>query len=169
MAAPPLAVDDVATTAEDTPVSIDVFANDINEDGHPLSLLEITEPEHGTVEIVGGSVLYTPYENYNGPDSFEYSIVDGSVGQGLFEERVQFFINYNFTFNSALSLGDVDSDGDLDIFVTNPNQVLFNDGNGTFSNSRQPLGNSDSISVELGDLDGDGDLDAFLANVGGTG
>ena len=35
---------------------------------------------------------------------------------------------------------------------------------GTFFDSNQALGNSDSISVALGDLDGDGDLDAMVAN-----
>lgn len=37
-------------------------------------------------------------------------------------------------------------------------------GSGTFYDSGQRLGNSDSFSVALGDLDGDGDLDAFVGN-----
>ena len=37
-------------------------------------------------------------------------------------------------FVTGLSLGDLDSDGDLDVFVTSlysPNTVLLNDGGGT--------------------------------------
>jgi hypothetical protein len=75
--------------------------------------------------------------------------------------------------NSAsydVTLGDVDSDGDLDAFVANvygANKVWWNDGTGTFTDSLQSLGSADSMSVALGDVDGDGDLDAFVANYGG--
>jgi hypothetical protein len=70
----------------------------------------------------------------------------------------------------SVALGDMDGDGDLDAFVGNgggglnePNEVWLNDGAGTFVDSGQDLGNSDS-RVALGDIDGDGDLDAFVAN-----
>jgi len=76
--------------------------------------------------------------------------------------------------STAVALGDLDGDGDLDAFVANflpvqsaPNQVLYNLGSGTFSAPPllQPTGQGDSFDVALGDLDGDGDLDAFVANV----
>ncbi|MEK6247191.1 MAG: FG-GAP-like repeat-containing protein, partial [Planctomycetales bacterium] len=68
-------------------------------------------------------------------------------------------------------LGDLDQDGDLDVFVTNEtshptigkaNQVWVNQ-DGVFVEG-QPLGSSHSRDVALGDLDGDGDLDAYIAN-----
>ena len=68
----------------------------------------------------------------------------------------------------AVTLGDLDGDGDLDAFVANvynaPNRVLLNDGLGNFSDSGQSLGNGSSYDVSLADIDGDGDLDAFVAN-----
>ena len=74
-------------------------------------------------------------------------------------------------FTQAVALGDLDGDGDLDVFVTNgdewdpqPDKVWFNDGHGTFSSGTQSLGNAVGRDVALGDLDGDGDLDAFVAN-----
>ncbi len=70
--------------------------------------------------------------------------------------------------STAVGLGDLDGDGDLDAFVTNyedePNQVWLNNGSGLFTDSGQRLGGADSWDVELGDLDGDGDLDALVAN-----
>ncbi|MEM7395516.1 MAG: DUF11 domain-containing protein, partial [Verrucomicrobiota bacterium] len=43
----------------------------------------------------------------------------------------------------------------------------LNDGSGSLTNNRQPIGSSHSSRVALGDLDQDGDLDAFVANRNG--
>ncbi|MCX7422871.1 MAG: SUMF1/EgtB/PvdO family nonheme iron enzyme [Planctomycetia bacterium] len=68
---------------------------------------------------------------------------------------------------TGLKLGDLDGDGDLDLFVARlsvPSMVLRNDGKGGFADSGQQLGDNASFAVALGDLDGDGDLDAFVCN-----
>ena len=43
--------------------------------------------------------------------------------------------------------------------------MLFNNGNGTFTDSGQSLGSFNSIYGELGDIDGDDDLDAVIASL----
>lgn len=74
---------------------------------------------------------------------------------------------------SGAALGDLDSDGDLDIFaaVIAPDQgrnrdpsdrVFLNNGTGAFTDSGQRLGDAASSAVALGDLDRDGDLDALV-------
>jgi hypothetical protein len=66
--------------------------------------------------------------------------------------------------------GDLDGDGDTDLFISRsngqPSEVWLNDGSGSFANSGQAIGTYNSSHIALGDLDGDGDLDAFEANYG---
>ncbi|HEY3385149.1 MAG TPA: Ig-like domain-containing protein, partial [Saprospiraceae bacterium] len=78
---PPVAVDDMATTPEDTPVDIDVLANDSDPDS-PLDIPEITEPpSHGMVIVNTGdsTVTYTPDPDFVGVDSFMYAICDDGI------------------------------------------------------------------------------------------
>ena len=78
----PVAATDTATTNEDTAVSIDVLANDSDIDGDSLSVSTVTQGANGTVVIDGGTgeVIYTPDADFNGSDSFTYTISDGNGG-----------------------------------------------------------------------------------------
>ena len=74
---PPNAVNDTATTDEDTPVTIDVLANDTDPDNQALTITAATVPAaQGTVEVVGNQLVFTPAENFNGEATITYSIVD---------------------------------------------------------------------------------------------
>ena len=77
----PVAVNDAATTAEDTAVSVAVLANDTDLDGDTLAVSSVTAPAHGNAVInPDGTITYTPAANYNGADSFSYTIGDGNGG-----------------------------------------------------------------------------------------
>src|SRR5439155_23077023 len=86
---PPTATDDVATTNEDTPVDVDVLANDTDVDPNdPIHVSAVSQSAmNGLVTIngAGASVHYVPPPNFNGTDSFTYSVMDlyGAIDKGL--------------------------------------------------------------------------------------
>jgi VCBS repeat-containing protein len=71
---PPVAKDDSATVAEDGSATIDVQANDTH--ALPASVSIDTPPGHGTATVSAGNVVYAPTANYNGSDSFKYTLTD---------------------------------------------------------------------------------------------
>jgi gliding motility-associated-like protein len=79
----PNAVDDVASTNEDTPVVIDVTNNDTDTDGsiNDASVTIVTNPTNGTVTVnpTTGEVTYTPNAGFNGTDFFTYSVCDNGT------------------------------------------------------------------------------------------
>ncbi len=77
---PPDAVDDAVATGEDTPITIDVLANDSDAEDDPLSITDVTQGTHGAVVNNGTDVTYTPNADYFGSDTFTYTISDGNGG-----------------------------------------------------------------------------------------
>ncbi|MEK1979974.1 tandem-95 repeat protein, partial [Vibrio parahaemolyticus] len=76
----PVAKDDIATTQEDTAVTIDVLTNDTDVDGDTLSIQSASVPsDQGTVEIVDGKLVFTPAENFNGDAEITYTVTDGQL------------------------------------------------------------------------------------------
>jgi len=77
---PPIAAPDFATTPEDVPVLIPVLLNDTDVD-NPMTgttLTIVNGPSHGTVVIQSPEegILYTPEKDFNGEDSFTYTVTD---------------------------------------------------------------------------------------------
>lgn len=70
----PHALPDSALTLVNTPVTIDVLANDTDAAGYPLTLTTFTQGAHGTVSLSGTALLYTPAPNFVGTDSFTYTV-----------------------------------------------------------------------------------------------
>ncbi|WP_041295573.1 Ig-like domain-containing protein [Dokdonia sp. 4H-3-7-5] len=68
-------MDDAATTPEDTPVDIDVLENDGFDPAADVAVTDVTDPANGTVVINDdGTVTYTPDPNFNGEDTFDYTV-----------------------------------------------------------------------------------------------
>jgi hypothetical protein len=75
---PPVAVDDEVTTPKQTPVTVNVLANDKDPDGDPLTLESVSSSIGATVQIVNGEVKYTPKftSNQAASESFTYTVKD---------------------------------------------------------------------------------------------
>jgi len=92
----PEANPDVASTDEDTPVVINVLANDSDVDGLlvPSTVVVTRAPQHGTTTInpANGAITYTPSRDYNGTDSFEYAVTDNGTPQPGKTSKAEVFI-----------------------------------------------------------------------------
>lgn len=94
-------------------------------------------------------------------------------GTGLFVDAT-WRIPVDYDCTQSVALGDVDGDGDLDLFLGNgdlsgyQNRLYINDGSAFFTDatSQIPAISDETYAVALADVDGDGDLDAFIGNDG---
>lgn len=77
----PVTIDDVLSVDEDSTAAVDVLANDSDPDGDALDVIGASGAAHGSVEVnADNTVSYTPDANYNGPDSFDYTVFDDHGG-----------------------------------------------------------------------------------------
>jgi hypothetical protein len=76
----PEAIDDRGRTDEDVAVTIDVLANDSDSDGDALTVIEVGSALNGTAALNSdATVTYEPSSDFNGSDSFTYTITDGEL------------------------------------------------------------------------------------------
>lgn len=76
----PILSPDAATTNHNSPISLNVLANDYDPDNgpDPLTVTDVTQPERGSVTwAANGLVVYTPVSGYTGPVTMTYTASDG--------------------------------------------------------------------------------------------
>jgi hypothetical protein len=92
----PVAVDDpLSAINEDSGVRTITFAeltgNDLdgpaNESAQTLTVSAVSNAVGGTVAIVSGHVEFTPTLNFNGPASFDYTVLDNGTTNGLADAK----------------------------------------------------------------------------------
>ncbi len=119
----PVAVDDAATTIEETPVVIDVLANDSDPEAEPLVVAIATPPTHGNAVVLpDGIIEYTPDPGFIGNDRFDYTITDpnGGTSTATVDIVVQNGFIYSFdSFNNFLQFQDeYDTNGRSEVLLS---------------------------------------------------
>ena len=77
---PPVADDEVASTPEETPITIGVTDGDIDPDGQidstTVALVDSTANGSVSIDPVTGDITYTPNPDFNGMDTLTYEVCD---------------------------------------------------------------------------------------------
>ena len=88
----PVAVDSAALILEDTSYFFSAESllglapgeQALDADGEPITISGFVGPTHGSItDNQDGTFTYTPDENYNGSDSFQYQLSDGTVSHAF--------------------------------------------------------------------------------------
>src|SRR5205823_5899004 len=76
----PTANGQAVTTDEDTAKAITLTGSDVETAAGALTYTITQPPAHGSLSGTGANLTYTPAANYNGPDSFKFTVSDTGDG-----------------------------------------------------------------------------------------
>ncbi len=141
-------------------------------------------PVKNMIEDMGSGLCFFDYDGDGDPDL--YFVQSGPVpgkprpgtrsalyrndGKGRFTDVTKAAgVGNEQGYGMGCTAGDIDNDGDLDLYVTNfgPNVLYRNNGNGTFTEIGKKAGVAYHLwgaSAAFADYDSDGFLDLYLTN-----
>ncbi|MCH8294386.1 CRTAC1 family protein [Candidatus Poribacteria bacterium] len=137
---------------------------------------------YATHEVIGGGIALFDYDNDGDLDLLQIRFpppgqIDTPAPNRLFQQQPDgIFLDVTAAaglgdpgYGQGVAIGDVDNDGDLDVYVTNfgPDAFYRNNGDGTFVNGTKHAGFSNDrwgTSAAFVDYDRDGDLDLYVVN-----
>ncbi|MCP4712461.1 MAG: tandem-95 repeat protein [Planctomycetes bacterium] len=79
---PPQAQDDNRETPEDVDLvfpAAELTANDTDPENDPLTVIQVSNPTNGTVNLANGTITFNPNNNFFGLAGFDYTISDGQL------------------------------------------------------------------------------------------
>ncbi len=148
--------------------------------GLPQTEVSWAAGTHALPEVIGSGVALFDYNNDGALDVLHIRFPppgkeDSPPPNQLFQQQPDgTFVDVTETagighegYGQGVAIGDVDNDGDVDVYVTNYGADVFyrNNGDGTFVLEEVGLSNEAwGTSATFGDYDRDGDLDLYVAN-----
>ncbi|MDY6989262.1 MAG: cadherin-like domain-containing protein [Thermodesulfobacteriota bacterium] len=176
----PIANDDGAATSEDTPVDVNVIANDTDADGtiDGTSVSIVTDAQDGTTFDNGdGTVTYTPAPGFTGTDTFTYTVNDndgavsneatvtvevtpGSQNQAPIANDDGATTSEDTPVDINVIDNDTDADGTIDgtglsIVTDAQDGTTFDNGDGTVTYTPDPgFTGSDAFTYKVEDNEG---------------
>ncbi|MGB5275853.1 MAG: tandem-95 repeat protein, partial [Gammaproteobacteria bacterium] len=134
------AADDAATGDEDTTISSSVATNDSTTSGGVLTYAVDTGVTNGSLVFNSdGSYDYTPNANFNGTDSFTYTVTDAASGEMSLQ-------------TVSITVNSVDDAPTLDLDANNDSGAGAADYTTTFTEGSAAVSISD-VDVSISDLD----------------
>ncbi|MDB4374531.1 tandem-95 repeat protein [bacterium] len=172
----PIANDDNESLLEDSgPATINVLANDTDGNGDSLTITSVSYSGDGTVTHDGVNISYTPLLNFNGSETFTYSISDGKDGSDtatvtvdvtpVNDAPVASNDNGSTLAGNAVTIDVLTNDSDVDAgdvlsisSVSNPNNGTATiNGNQIVYTPNQNYSGSDTFTYLVSDTAGETD------------
>ena len=173
----------IGSTAAQTPIFVDVTQAAGIQFRHNNGK---TEHKH-IIETMGSGVVFFDYDNDGDADLYFVNggpipqetkdsaqtklgnVLYRNEGDGSFTDVTEIAGVGDTGYGMAAAAGDIDNDGDADLYVANfGNDTLYrNNGNGTFTDITEAAGIDNDlwgIAAVCLDVDADGDLDIFVVN-----
>ena len=162
-----LAFADTISLQEDASVSFSPLLNDSLTTGSAF-VITVSSPQNGSFSISCETLTYTPSANFNGQDSFNYTVTQGSISASSSVSvtvaavndaptlNIASSINYdeNSTVTIDASAADVDGD-DITLTLSGTDAELFNITGNTISFKTPPdFETKNSYSITLTVTDG---------------
>ena len=177
----PIASNDVATVVTGQSITLDVLANDIDNEGKGIQIVAdgFTQGGNGTVVLVNNQLVYTPKADFIGTDSFTYTIIDASGDKSVATVTIHVIESttggdnkvpeakddtVSIDKNEAVTINVLDNDIDNEgngIKITaitqasNGNVTINSDGKSVYYKPNTDYLGTDSFSYTITDASGD--------------
>jgi len=140
------------STNEETPLGITLTASDVETASGSLVFNVTVQPTHGTLTGSAPNLTYTPDANYNGPDSFKFTVTD--TGDGASPPLTSAEATISITVNGTNDAPVLDNSGNMSLNAINED-VANASNNGTLVSDIIASAGGDRITdIDSGAVEG---------------
>lgn len=171
----PTASDDSASGVEDSVITINALSNDSDEDGDSLSISIVSSATYGSTSTNGSTITYTPNANFNGSDSFDYtvSITVNPVNDAPIAVNDTASVATNNTVDISVLLNDSDPEGSTLTLVSvgsaNKGSVSINGSIVSYTAGKKRGNDTVTYVVSDGDKQSTASISISIGGSGGGG